>query len=515
MVATDSLSELVAWRAQTSPDREMLVDQQGRRLTFAEFERTVLATAAGLARLGIDRDTPVTWQLPTTIDAFVVTAALARLGAVQNPVMPVYGRRELEFVVAQTMARFLLVAPDWHGADLLEAATAVSQAPPYPQLLVLRPVELPSADPAELTPAPGDGSAPLRWIFYTSGSTSEPKGVMHTDRSVIASGRGMGERIECSEDDRIGLAFPVAHIGGCGTWLSASLLFGSALVVDGKFDRHRTIELFGRERVTIPAGGTAFSQIFLAEQRSSADGPIFPAARMLTAGASRKPPTLHEEAKSEIGGLGVMSGYGLTEAPMATMTSTADSDQVLASTEGRAVDGMDIRIVRVDGAGAGALLGPDQVGEIRLKGDNVMLGYVDSELTAAAFDAEGYFCTGDLGSLDSHGNLTVTGRLKDVIIRNGENISASEVEDLLARHPGVAEVAVIGLPHPQTGEQACAFIVARDPQQPPTLEALSAFLGEQGLARYKRPERMQLLTEIARNATGKPMKDAIRAQLDA
>ena len=513
---TTSLWSLVEWRAAQTPGGEMLVDERARRVTFGEFRDRAGRVAAGLAGRGVGPGTPVTWQLPTTVEALVLTAALARLGAVQNPVMPVYGPRDLGFVVRQTGARLLVVAPEWNGRDLATPARQIADDSPALDLIIAD-GDLPESEaapppgPPESASAPPAPDDPVRWIFYTSGTTADPKGARHTDASVLASARGMGERLACTPADRVGMVFPVAHIGGCGSWLGACLMYGCTLILDAVFDPERTTELQRRERVTLAGSGTVFIQIYLAAQRRDPRNRLFPDVRAMTGGAAPKPPTLHADVKREIGGGGGLSGYGLTEAPILTMAATDDPDEALAATEGRANEGVDLRVVGADGR----VLGPGQEGELRARGPQVMRGYVDAALDAGAFDAGGYLRTGDLGRLDSGGNVTITGRLKDVIIRKGENISAQAAEEELLRHPGVADVAVIGLPDPEAGEMACAVIVPPEGRPAPTLAQLTAFLRESGVPKRQWPERLEVVGALPRNATGKVLKAELRQRYGA
>jgi acyl-CoA synthetase (AMP-forming)/AMP-acid ligase II len=218
--------------------------------------------------------------------------------------------------------------------------------------------------------------------------------------------------------------------------------------------------------------------------------------RAFPGGGAPKPPLLHVDVKRELGGAGIVSGYGMTECPVLAMGSPRDSNAKLAHTEGRACPAsVQIRVVD---------------GELRVKAPQLFLGYLDTGLDAAAFDADGFFRTGDLGQLDADGHVIISGRLKDVIIRNGENISARELEDLLHAHPAVREVAVVGLSDPKTGERACAVVVPADPQSPPALAALADWLLERGLAKPKLPEQLALVAELPRNATGKVLKQELR-----
>jgi acyl-CoA synthetase (AMP-forming)/AMP-acid ligase II len=203
-----------------------------------------------------------------------------------------------------------------------------------------------------------------------------------------------------------------------------------------------------------------------------------------------------------------VSGYGLTECPIITMGAVRDSDEHLANTEGSATPGVEIKVVTLEGQVAG----PDEEGEIRAKGPQLFRGYLDSTLDADAVDEEGFFRTGDLGKLDAEGYITITGRLKDVIIRKGENISAKEVEDLLFTSPAIADVAVIGLPDDRSGERACAIVVPADPEAPPTLKDIFDFCSDAGLMTQKVPEQLEIVDVLPRNATGKVLKHELRKQ---
>jgi acyl-CoA synthetase (AMP-forming)/AMP-acid ligase II len=208
-----------------------------------------------------------------------------------------------------------------------------------------------------------------------------------------------------------------------------------------------------------------------------------------------------------VGGVGIVSGYGLTEAPIVVMASVGDPDDKLATTEGRATPGVTIKVVALDGS----LAGPGEEGEIRLKGPQVIAGYLDPSLDAEAYDDEGYFRSGDLGIVDADGFVTITGRLKDVIIRHGENISAKEVEDLLYTHPQVADVAVIGLPDATTGERACAVVACKDGGAL-TFADMQSFLREKDLRVQAIPEQLEIVGVVPRNPAGKILKHALREQ---
>ena len=509
MLEGRTLWELIERRAAETPAAEMAVDENGRRITFAEYAADVEQAAAGLAAMGLGEDDVVSWQLPTWIESLVLVGALGRLGITQNPILPIYRKREVGFVARQAGTKLLVVPSTWKGFDFEAMAREIAAEVDGLEVLVCDRT-LPQGDPATLPPAPptpdDPADLPVRWLFYTSGTTADPKGARHTDATIAAIGRGMGQRYEVVPEDRGAMVFPFTHIGGI-TWLLTGLMFGSASIMVEAFDPSTTIGVLAAEGVTLAGAGTPFHMAYLAAQRANPDTPLFPNVRALPGGGAPKPKGLHDDVKAEMGGVGILSGYGLTEAPILTLVAVGDPDQKKSDTEGRPMPGVDLRIVTLDGR----IAGPNEEGEIRAKAPQLMKGYLDAALDADAFDEDGYFRTGDLGERDEDGYVTITGRLKDIIIRKGENISAKEVEDLLFTHPKVADVAVIGLPDAASGERACAVVVLNDAGDPLTQDEMRAHLTGEGLMIQKVPEQLEIVDVLPRNPMGKVVKHELRA----
>ncbi|SHI18689.1 class I adenylate-forming enzyme family protein [Streptomyces sp. 3214.6] len=477
--ASSTLWELLARRADLTPDRRVLL-QEDRALTFGELRARAERTAAGLHDLGVRPGTVVAWQLPTRLETAVLSFALARLGAVQSPVIPFYRDREVGFALRESKAEFFAVPGVWRGFDHTEMAQRLDAKGVFEAY-----DDLPEGDPAVLPAPPADGVS-VRWIYWTSGTTSDPKGVLHTDRSLIAGGSCLAHALHLSADDVGSMAFPYAHIAG-PDYTVMLLLYGFPAVMFEHFALPDALEGYRRHGVTVAGGSTAFYSMFLAEQRKQPGVPVIPTLRLLAGGGAPKPPEVYHSVVREMG-VQLTHGYGMTEVPMITMGAPDDTAENLATTEGRPPEGMEIRIA--------------EGGEVRLRGEAVCRGYLDPAQTAEAFDADGFLRTGDLGHVTDSGHLVLTGRLKDVIIRKGENVSAKEIEDLLAAHPAVGDVAVIGLPDAERGELVCAVVErAADAGEPLTLEAVASYLRAAGLSVHKLPERLEVVDALPRNDT--------------
>jgi cyclohexanecarboxylate-CoA ligase len=502
--------ELVERRAAASPDQPMLIAADGERVTFGAFRDRAERVAAGLHARGVGSGSIVSWQLPTRVETVVLSMALSRLGAVQNPIIHLYREREVGFALRQTGASLFVIPSRWRDIDFSAIAErALAGSPHRPEILALDD-GLPEASPTTLPPPPEGADpdqAPIRWIYYTSGSTADPKGVQHTDQTLIAGGWGLARALELGPDDVGSIAFPFAHIAG-PDYLVTQFAIGFPAVLVEAFSAPDVLPLFRDHGTTIVGGSTAFYVAYLAEQRKTPGQPILPALRLMAGGGAAKPPEVHYEVRDEIGGRGVVHGYGMTEVPMISNGSPSDSDEQLANTDGKPVEGAEVRIVTPGGQPAG----PGEEGEVTVRGPMVCRGYTDPVLTAEAFTADGFFRTGDLGKLRSDGHLTLTGRLKDVIVRKGENISAKEIEDLLYTHPSVTEVAVIGVPDPERGEMVCAVVQLADGAAGLELDDVVVFCRQAGLMTQKIPERIEIRTEWPRAGTGKIVKKALREE---
>ncbi|MBJ19222.1 MAG: cyclohexanecarboxylate-CoA ligase [bacterium] len=507
MIDERDLWALIEARANLTPDRTLLIDERSQEIGFAAFRDRAERVAAGLAELGVTSGDRVSWQLPTWIESAVLIGALARLGAVQNPILPIYRERELRHILGEVQPKRLVVPSVWRDFDYAKLARTVVEGSETTVLICDR--TLPEGDPAALPRIPSEGrdANAIRWILYTSGTTSSAKGALHSDASIAAGSIGVCESLRIEPEDRWAIPFPVTHISGIGMLMVFLMTGSSGAYVEQVGES--TPKLLGSLGCTYAAGGTPLVIRYLEEQRRHPTRPLFPKLKAAMAGAAPKPPQLHGQVRDEMGGLGVVSCYGSTEVPFISVSLSDDDDERLARTEGRANRRAELRIADEEGRP----LPSGGIGEIRVRGPQVCRGYLDVSLDRDAFDTDGFFRTGDLGWADAEGYLTITGRLKDVIIRNGENLSAKEIEDVLFDHEGIAEATVIGLADLTRGERCCAVVVPRSGAEI-GLEGIAQFCRDAGLASQKIPEQLEFVEALPRNASGKVLKHELQARFE-
>ena len=494
--------ELVERAAAQWPDDPMLVSRQGDRCSFAEFRDRAARMAAGLAALGVGEGTIVSWILPTWVDTVVLAAALSRLGAVQNPIIGISRDREVAFCVGESHSQLRITPETFGGFDFAAMGARIGESQPHLRHVVVGPGSFPNGDPLLLDDPAEPAPDTTTWICYTSGTTASPKGARHCDATVGAFSTAMGERMQVEHGDRYALVFPFPHIGGIGL-LFLSLRTGCTHLLDDAVDPVATVRFLADNDCTHAGTGPAFFNMFLAAQQHQTE-PLFPHLKACPSGGTPTPATYHERIRDELGGV-VVCSYGLTEAPVLSCGRVTDPAEQLQRTEGQPLPGVEVRVVGSDGS----ILATGVAGEICVRGPQVMLGYQDPALDVAAFDGDGFYRTGDLGHLDSNGCIVITGRLKDVIIRNGENISATEVEGFLHGIDGIVEAAVVGLADERTGETVCAFVVCAS--EPLSLEEVRAALTDAGLRRHALPTRLEICSTLQRNPAGKVLKSELLA----
>ncbi len=478
------------------PDRVAVVDS-GVRLTYAELLDRVARAAAGLRRLGVTRGDVVSSQLPNWWEALVLHLAVIRIGAVSNPLMPILREREMRFALADAGASVLVVASEFRGFD--HAALARRLQPELPALrhvVTVRPGfdEL-LGDPAGGDPEPGRGPDDPVVLLYTSGTEADPKGAVHSHETLGYEDRSVIAHFGLTGDDVMFMPSPIAHITGVLYGFHLATMLGTTVVYQDVWEPGAGARLVEAERCTFVVAATPFLHGL-----TYADRPVT-SLRVFACGGADVPPDLIRDAEARLGCLAVRV-YGSTEIPTLTMGHADDTAELRARTDGRVVGEAELRILDDDGA----LVAPGVVGRLFARGPEAFVGYLGREHSV---DEDGWIDTGDRGSVDGAGYVTITGRTKDIILRGGENISAKEVEDLLYAHPDIADVAVVAVPDPRLVERACAVVVPR-PGTTVTLAAITTYLDGLGIARQKYPEHLLLVDELPKTPTGKIQKFRLR-----
>ncbi|OBH63146.1 cyclohexanecarboxylate-CoA ligase [Mycobacterium colombiense] len=502
-----TLADALRTAATESPHRTILVDKD-IRLDCATLHAQASALAGALLAR-IPTGSVVSFMLPNWHESAVIYLAATLAGMVVNPILPSLRDHDLRYIVQDAGTAMIFVPQRFGGHDyaaMLERVTAAMDR--APEVVVLRGDAGPHTPYAPLLERPPQDAAlpaldpdAVRMILYTSGTTSRPKGVLHTHNSMHALICQIREHWTIAPGDTFLVPSPVAHIGGSIYAFECPLLLGTTAVLMDRWDAAGAVALMDSHRCTHMAGATPFlQQLLSAAQRG---GTRLPDLKVFICGGASVSPSLIRRAAEYFDRAAVTRVYGCTEVPVATVGAPRpDEADRAADTDGR--PGIaEIKLVAHAAAPAGD-------GEICVRGPQMLLGYRHPE--DDSFDAAGFFRTGDLGRWVEDRYLVVTGRAKDVIIRSGENISAKEVEDLLADHPGIAEIAVVGLPDERTGERACAVIVPARAQAP-DVAGLLALLVSKGVAKFKAPEQVVLWDALPKNDAGKILKHQIRASL--
>lgn len=511
LLQAPTLWTLLSRRAELTPDATMLIDgETNRRMSFTEVAGTAERLAAAFLIKGIGPGSTVTWQLPTSLAAVLTALALARLGAVQNPILSLYREAEVRAVLERSRSAFYIVPATDTARDFPAMAHALrATLPAPPEAIVLDaelPQGLPQGAPSDLPPPPADGRAP-NWVYYTSGTTSEPKGAIHCDDTLMIGGRNLAHCLQATAADIGSFTFPYAHIAGA-MYTTMLLAVGMSALVMPRFVPAEAVDLLRRHRVTFTGGSTPHYLALLKAQRERPGTPLLPDLKALAGGGAPKPPELYVDVKRELG-CPIAHSYGMTEVPLIVGGAVYHSDEQLAHSDGHPVADIELRVVGDNGRVA-------DTGEVRVRGRGVFLGYSNPEFNASAFDEEGWFRTGDIGRLRPDGHICLTGRIKDIIIRKGENVSAKEIEDILYTHPKVGAVAVIGLPDPERGERVCAVVEPNEPGVELSFAEMVRFFEDAHVMRQKIPEELRIVERLPRNESlNKVLKHELRARFSA
>ena len=499
--------------ARERPARTAFVDGRAR-YTWQDLARAVDRAARGLGALGLERGRVLSCQLPNWNESVVLFLAALRLGAIVNPIPPTYRASELRFMLRLLRSQVAVVPAHFRGFDHAGMLAALRPAlPALRHVLVARgagpegtrPLEALPGEPeetrADREPLPGTDPNAVHEVVFTSGTTGEPKGVMHTQNTTLSLLHRAIERLELSDRDVMLMASTVGHQTGFLFGYCLTVLLGATTVWMDVWSVEEGARLIEAEGVTLSMGATPF----LRDLTYAGSRRDLRSLRLFIAAGAPIPRALVRDARERLGCV-VSAGWGMTENGLCTCNGLRDPEEKIFGSDGVPLPGVEVRVVD----DAGDDVEPGVEGELVSRGCSHFVGYYERPaFTAEAHTADGWFRTGDRATRDGDGYVAITGRAKDIIIRGGENIPIVEVENLLYTHPKIAGVAIVAMPDPRLGERACAVVVPREGQTL-TLAEVVGFLEQHELARQKFPERLELVSEFPTTPSGKVQKYRLR-----
>ena len=458
----------------------------------------------------------MSFELPNWPETVVIDLACAMLGLVCNPIIPIYRDAEVSYILRDAGTKAMFIPTEFrrfdyvdmierHRADLPDLAHVVTVRGRADGTTAFEDL-LAEGDAQDFVRPEVDPNA-VKLIMYTSGTTGRPKGVLHSHNTIDTEIQAISQFLNLGVDDVILMPSPVTHITGYLYGIQMPFTLNAPAVFMETWNAEAAGDLIDRHGVTFTIAAT----VFLQELTDFAvrNARTFPSLRYFPCGGAPVPPEIIYNAHAAFERCVCSRCYGSTEAPTITLGVCGRAEETLgATTEGHIV-GHEVKIVD---AATGQEVGPNVEGEVLSRGPEMCLGYADDDHNAEAFEADGFFHTGDLAMLNEEGAMVVTGRLKDVIIRGGENLSSREIEDALHEHPAIHEAAVVAMPHPRMGETVCAYVVPREGAEL-TFDGMIAFLEGTGMAKQKYPERLEVIDDFPRTAAGKIRKNVLRDRI--
>ncbi|MGB0571867.1 MAG: AMP-binding protein [Alphaproteobacteria bacterium] len=507
----DQLAEVLA----KNPDKLLIIEGDDAH-TAADLDRQARALASALQRRGLSAGDVVSFELPNWPETVVIDLACSMLGLVCNPIIPIYRDAEVSYILRDAGTKAVFIPTEFRNFDYADMiARHREDLPALEHLITVRGAAdgmtgfddlLAEGDADAFVPAQVDPNS-VKLIMYTSGTTGRPKGVLHSHNTINTEIQAISGFLGLGSDDVVLMPSPVTHITGYLYGIQMPFALNAPAVFMESWNAATAGDLIDWHGVTFTIAATVFLQELTDFAVSNSRS--FPSLRYFPCGGAPVPPEIIYNAHAAFERCVCSRCYGSTEAPTITLgVNSRDEEALGAATEGHVV-GHEIRIVDPVTRQA---VGPNVEGEVLSRGPEMCLGYADDEHNAEAFEADGFFHTGDLAMLNEDGAMVVTGRLKDVIIRGGENLSSREIEDALHEHPAIHEAAVVAMPHERMGETVCAYVVsAQDAML--TFDDMIAFLDGTGMAKQKYPERLEIITDFPRTAAGKIRKNVLRQQI--
>ncbi|KIU15876.1 AMP-binding protein [Mycolicibacterium llatzerense] len=476
----------------------------GTDVSYAELGRTVSTLAAAITQRWVSRHDVVTVFMPNWPEAVAAIHAVNWAGCVVSPVVTTYRRAELSFILAESGSRVIFIPHVYRGFDYVALLSAVlPDLTDPPVVVVVRPQRtLPEGFYAfdeligeQLRMDPVGDASDICLLLYTSGTTSRPKGVLHSHQTIVWEMRSIIRELQLGAADSTFMASPIGHLTGIVYGVYLPMLLRQSTSLLDVWEAGAAVERIERHGCRISLGATPFLRGLTTEYERRTEASSL---RVFICGGADVPAELVDRSSRVLNCL-VTRTYGLSEMPTFSISGAEASLEQRVHTDGRPVSPAEGYVLNGEGG----------IGELVVRGPELFLGYLDSALNADAFTSDGFFRTGDLVAIDDSGALTVRGRMKDIIIRGGENISALEIENYLHEHPQVLDVAVVGYPDPIMGERVAAYLVVVAGVSGSSID-IGSYLQACGLAAHKRPEQVHIVADLPRNASGKVQKQLLR-----
>ncbi len=515
--ADETVDLYLSKAVQTLPDKVAVVGYRSdqskpRHITYQELGGMVDRAAGALRDMGVGRGDVVSIQLPNWWEFVVVALACVRIGAAVNPLVAILREREVSYMVGFCEAKVLIVPKVFRGFDHEAMAKAIQgRVATLAHVIVVGGAGADSFERVmlggkRLERYPGIEAAALKpddllVLMYTSGTTGEPKGVMHTSNTLNGNALRFAKGLKLGREDIFHAVSPVGHMTGYSIFVLLPVLLNATVVLQDVWDAKTGLSIMEAEAVTFSAGATPFladiCETAIAES-------IRPSRfrRFYCAGAPI-PPALVQRALHELK-LSISSVWGMTELNAGTMTEMDGDPEKAWTTDGRAIQGVEVKVT----SDSGEELPRGQIGRLMVRSASMFCGYLKRpELDTVSVD--GWLDSGDLARMDDEGYIRITGRTKELLIRGGENVPVIEIENLLAEHPAVGHVAIVGFPDERLGERACAFIVLR-PGHTFDLEEMKRYLDNAKVSKHYWPERIELIRELPYTASGKVQRFVLK-----
>ncbi len=511
--------------ADRHPEHLAVVDhnsETGLRtaLSYRQLRNLVDRIALGFTRLGVGKGDVVSCQLPNWWEFLAIHLAAVRIGAVTNPLMPIFRHREVEYMMGFAETRLAIVPRRYRGFDYPAMMEEVrGNLPGLDQVLVVGGPAAPDSFERELLQRRWEDELDGATVFaerkmdpnavvqvmYTSGTTGTPKGVMHISNTLLACLKNFADSYHLTGNDNILMGSPLAHQTGFLVGLLLPIYLGAKTVYLDIWNAAQALRLVQDEGISFTMGATPF----VADMAHAPEAAQYDTSTLKTfvTGGAPIPRVVAEHARKTLG-CKVYGVYGMTESLLATVSVPEDPPEKIYETDGAPKPGVEVRLVDSEGKPVGI----GEEGEVQTHGVYNCCGYLKREdLTRQTISEDGWLSSGDLARMDADGYIRISGRSKDIIIRGGENVPVVEVEELLYQHPAIQDAALVGMPDPRMGERGCLFVTLV-PDGRFGMDELRRYLDEHRMARQYWPERLEIREQLPRTPSGKIQKFKLREE---